>query len=540
MIITTTDNYVKIKYGKDTFTHAINTISYAVNEESEGVTLFRNNEPIGTSPISKTTVNDEALTRDNIDTLLGDLFVCGSTGGGSGISLPIEISDVNGLQEKLDEAATEWTGLTYYVDGTYSGNDSTGSPLKPFRTIQQAHDAFEPVETWDTVKLVISPYPYYYGDSGETELTFTKNITLSGSEDTAQYNTLIGKINISAGCNQCHVENIQMLGLEIDNTDCGFTANSIYVNAAEILVTNANYIRIINKESTQNQLIKIIKCNQFDIYNSDGLMIEQNSGTFTAVGCGFGWLSDSDFKPKDAYIFNAGICATFRECDFLFHLYDPNTWNSHRVINNANRPIAFFNSSIDDTIKSVRNVRYRPLNVEYTKEKGIVGNEFRIPANPDGSGQHSIFGKQNNGTSELHIRSQNENTFTDLIINDKGAYINDKRIAIAADYSLDEQFTGKYWIDGKKIYRKTISCGTLPNSTTKTVSHSISNIDTIIETYGFASDGKSQLVIPFASSTSGGNIMVYAGATHITLGTTSNRTILTITYITLEYTCTDR
>lgn len=44
------------------------------------------------------------------------------------------------------------------------------------------------------------------------------------------------------------------------------------------------------------------------------------------------------------------------------------------------------------------------------------------------------------------------------------------------DYSLDEQDTGLKWIDGKPIYQKTINFGALPNRTTKSVNHSISNV----------------------------------------------------------------
>lgn len=95
MQIITTNKNAKIKQGRDTFTHPLNTISYAINEETEGVTLFRNNEPIGTSPISKTTVNNEALTRDNIDSLLGSLFVSGSQGGSSGITVQTDYLEEN-------------------------------------------------------------------------------------------------------------------------------------------------------------------------------------------------------------------------------------------------------------------------------------------------------------------------------------------------------------------------------------------------------------------------------------------------------------
>mgnify|MGYP006875711587 CR=1 FL=1 len=45
------------------------------------------------------------------------------------------------------------------------------------------------------------------------------------------------------------------------------------------------------------------------------------------------------------------------------------------------------------------------------------------------------------------------------------------------NFSLSETYTGKLWIDGKKIYEKTINIGTLPNngnSGVKNVAHGIS------------------------------------------------------------------
>ncbi|MDU1904651.1 MAG: hypothetical protein E6772_07700 [Dysgonomonas sp.] len=82
MQITTDEKSAKITYGKETFTHPLNTISYAIHEDSEGVTLFRNNEPIGTSPISKVNVNNEVLTKDNLESLLSNLFASRSNSGG--------------------------------------------------------------------------------------------------------------------------------------------------------------------------------------------------------------------------------------------------------------------------------------------------------------------------------------------------------------------------------------------------------------------------------------------------------------------------
>ena len=48
------------------------------------------------------------------------------------------------------------------------------------------------------------------------------------------------------------------------------------------------------------------------------------------------------------------------------------------------------------------------------------------------------------------------------------------------DYSTEETFTGKYWIDGKKIYRKVITDIT----STGTKKHNISNFGEIINFYG--------------------------------------------------------
>jgi hypothetical protein len=47
-------------------------------------------------------------------------------------------------------------------------------------------------------------------------------------------------------------------------------------------------------------------------------------------------------------------------------------------------------------------------------------------------------------------------------------------------YSTEEHVVGK-WIDGSILYEKTIDCGELPNNTTKSVSHSISNLGRIVD-----------------------------------------------------------
>lgn len=106
------------------------------------------------------------------------------------------------------------------------------------------------------------------------------------------------------------------------------------------------------------------------------------------------------------------------------------------------------------------------------------------------------------------------------------------------DYSTDEQVVGS-WIDGKPVYQKTISCGALPNTTTKTVAHNITNLKRVIhlDGYGYrSSDGNSQ-PLPYASISNyfvsvnvvGGNIELYAQG---------DRSSFEESYITLQYTKT--
>lgn len=75
MEITTTDKTIRIKNGKEISTHPVNSISYAVNDDMDSVTFFRNNEAIGTSPLGEITVDEEMLTKENADNILNKLFL---------------------------------------------------------------------------------------------------------------------------------------------------------------------------------------------------------------------------------------------------------------------------------------------------------------------------------------------------------------------------------------------------------------------------------------------------------------------------------
>ena len=106
------------------------------------------------------------------------------------------------------------------------------------------------------------------------------------------------------------------------------------------------------------------------------------------------------------------------------------------------------------------------------------------------------------------------------------------------DYSTTEQDTGLKWIDGKTVYQKTVSIGTLPNTNQANVPHLISNIDSIIMCTGFATNGTSTLPLPYATNSDGANIGINCpDKTNITIFDGSDRSSFT-GYVTLRYTKT--
>ena len=108
-------------------------------------------------------------------------------------------------------------------------------------------------------------------------------------------------------------------------------------------------------------------------------------------------------------------------------------------------------------------------------------------------------------------------------------------------YSTTEEVIGT-WISGETIYRKVISCGTLPNKTDKTVAHGISNFNHIIQVSGFCKDASQSYPLPFPNdrnSTGVGSVGIWVDKTNITiscLGTYYPSVIET--YVILEYTKT--
>lgn len=106
------------------------------------------------------------------------------------------------------------------------------------------------------------------------------------------------------------------------------------------------------------------------------------------------------------------------------------------------------------------------------------------------------------------------------------------------DYSTDEKIIGT-WVDGKPLYQKTVSCGALPNNTTKSVEHGISNIDAIISMSGFAfNSNHNGIPLPCSDNDNNYSVTIDKTGNYIRIATAADRSSLTSSYITIQYTKT--
>ena len=112
------------------------------------------------------------------------------------------------------------------------------------------------------------------------------------------------------------------------------------------------------------------------------------------------------------------------------------------------------------------------------------------------------------------------------------------QISNFAHYSTSEYFTGKYWIDGKKIYGKVINFGALGDNTTKSVAHNISGITQVVNVYGisYSTRGNNWSFLPAANPNNAYNMGLWCDSTYVYIKSGDDRTYQTPTYVIVEYT----
>ncbi len=109
-------------------------------------------------------------------------------------------------------------------------------------------------------------------------------------------------------------------------------------------------------------------------------------------------------------------------------------------------------------------------------------------------------------------------------------------------YLLTETFTGKYWTNGKAIYKKVIDFGALPNTSEKFVNTDVLGIENVIKIEGYGTDVSGTTIpLPYTHTFIEGNIgLLYTKTSNqVRVATGSDRSGI-FGYITIYYTCTDR
>ena len=146
-------------------------------------------------------------------------------------------------------------------------------------------------------------------------------------------------------------------------------------------------------------------------------------------------------------------------------------------------------------------------------------------------------------TDYLNLNSSDRPTVETPLGKEEIAYLSDLP---TIDYSTEEQWTGKRWIDGKKIYQKTIVYSNpLPSTVAQVdIPHTIQSMGVMVDIAGTSTNDNTGAQISINGGTYSAQVRCYTVITSsvpsIRLWVSSNLSEYTMTYITLQYTCTDR
>lgn len=112
--------------------------------------------------------------------------------------------------------------------------------------------------------------------------------------------------------------------------------------------------------------------------------------------------------------------------------------------------------------------------------------------------------------------------------------------SVFKQYSTSEQWTGKYWIDGKKIYTISFTTGSSAISTTK--SFTIKDASTLffIADKSYVKTGNTIIYLPRASVSTASNQIAVQATDNIFKLITGNSISYDSGWITVEYTCANR
>lgn len=139
--------------------------------------------------------------------------------------------------------------------------------------------------------------------------------------------------------------------------------------------------------------------------------------------------------------------------------------------------------------------------------------------------------------SVVNTNDTNVGDITTLTTSNKSSVVSaTNEINARFNFSTTEQVIGT-WTDGSTWYRKVVSLGNLPSSGSKSTSHGISNLDKVINIYGFANTNTYKFPLPYTTNSNQSNISLYASATNVIVEVGQDRSGFTGWAI-MEYTKT--
>lgn len=116
----------------------------------------------------------------------------------------------------------------------------------------------------------------------------------------------------------------------------------------------------------------------------------------------------------------------------------------------------------------------------------------------------------------------------------------DSGAAAGIDYSYAEQDTGLKWVNGKKIYQKTIKATGFPANVEKQVAHGIANIAEVVSFDTIGAHAGTSFPLPSIGIGVGNNFALGATLSILKLKSHNIDASTTTVYVTLRYTCTNR
>lgn len=196
--------------------------------------------------------------------------------------------------------------------------------------------------------------------------------------------------------------------------------------------------------------------------------------------------------------------------------------------------------NVSDSADVIVGTSERAENGVYVQSRSIVEGIFEILASKVLELRHQCstsaatngFGMPNNFTTEVYSE-----VYIEQLSGGTGGGLGSVSIPVDR-YLSTETATMKTWIDGRTIYRKVVNTGALPNNTTANVAHGITfGAGTrIISLLGYAHGGAlTGLPLPYSHPSANVSVTISWNTTNISIGTNTDYTTYTSSYVILEY-----